>query len=162
MAAQLSSTGVSHHSLLPHLPLVHLSIVNISPCLGIAPQTLSSGSQLLHLLEYLRPCPEYIWHGRDCLILIPLRLPQTSWFPLSLNCLSSDSDNCPNVGIGPLLQFLHPPMAGSVLVTLQFFPLVPSSYQVLCGSIYSFLPVRNSCLLSAGALHALPCLKVYS
>ena len=43
-----------------------------------------------------------------------------------------------------------------------FFPLVPLSYQVLRGSIYSFPLVRSSCLLSAGVLHALLCLKVYS
>ena len=30
--------------------------------------------------------------GKDCLILIPFRLPQISCFPYSLNCFSSDSD----------------------------------------------------------------------
>ena len=45
---------------------------------------------------------------------------------------------------------------------LLFSPLVPSSYWVLHGSIYSFPLVRYSCLLSAGVLHALLCLKVYS
>ena len=43
------------------------------------------------------------------LILIPFRLPQISCFTLSLKCSSSDSDNCPNVGIRPLLQFLNLP-----------------------------------------------------
>ena len=38
-------------------------------------------------------------------ILIPFRPPQISCFTLSLKCFSSDSDNCPAVGIGPLLQF---------------------------------------------------------
>ena len=71
-------------------------------------------------------------------------------------------DNCPFVGIRPLLQFPHPLRAGPVLVTLLPFSLVPSSYQVLCGSIYSFPWVRYSCPLSAGVLHALPCLRVYS
>ena len=33
--------------------------------------------------------------GKDCLILIPFRLPQISCFTLSLKCFSSDSDNCP-------------------------------------------------------------------
>ena len=103
----------------------------------------------------------YGW-GKDCLILIPFRLPQTSCFTLSLKCFSSDSDNCPDVGIGPLLQFPHPLRAGPVLLTLLFFPLVPSSYWVLHGSIYSFPLVRYSCLLSAGVPHALLCLKVYS
>ena len=95
-----------------------------------------------------------------CLILIPFRLPQISCFILSLKCFSSDSDCCPDVGIGPLLQFPYPLKAGPVLVTLLFFPLVPSSYQVLRGSIYSFPLVRYSCLLTV-VLHALLCLKVY-
>ena len=53
-------------------------------------------------------------------------------------------------------------MASPVLVTLLFFPLVPPSYWVLRGSIYSFPLDRYSCLLSDGVLHALLCLKVYS
>ena len=101
--------------------------------------------------------------SKDCLILIPFRLPQISCFTLSLKCFSSDSDNCPIVGIGPLLQLPLPPRAGSVLLTLLFPPpLVPSSYRVLHDSIYSFPLVRYSCLLSTGILHALLCLKVYS
>ena len=81
---------------------------------------------------------------------------------LRLKCFSCDSDNCPNVGIGPLLQFPHPPRVGPALLTLPFSPLVSSSYQVLRGSMYSFPLVRYSCLHSAGVLHALPCLRVYS
>ena len=100
--------------------------------------------------------------GKDCPILIPFRLPEISCFTLSLYCFSSDSDNCPNVGIGPLLQFPHPLRVGTVLLTLLFSPLVPSSYWVLCSSIYSFLLVRYSCSFSAGVLHALLCLKVHS
>ena len=99
---------------------------------------------------------------KDCLILIPFRLPQISCFTLTLKCFFSDSDNCPNVVIGPLLQSPHPLRAGQVLLTLLFFPLVPSSYQVLCGCIYYFPLVRYSCLLAAGVGHALLCLKVYS
>ena len=63
--------------------------------------------------------------SKDCLSLISFRLPQISCFTLSLKCFSSDSDNCPDVGIGPLLQFPHPPRAGPVLLTLLFFPLDP-------------------------------------
>ena len=99
---------------------------------------------------------------KDCLMLIPFRLPQISCFTLSLKCFSSDSDNCPDVGIRPLLQFPHLPRAGPVLVTLLFLSRVPSSYWVLCGSIYYFPLVNNSCPFSAGVLHALLCLKVYS
>ena len=126
---------------------------------GVAPQSLNSSSQLLHLPGDLHLC--IYGCGKDCLILIPFKLPQISCFPLSLKCFSSDSDSCPDVGIRPLLQFPYPLRAHPVLLTLLFFPLVPSSYQVLHGSIYSFLLVRSSCPLSAGVLHALLCLKVY-
>ena len=96
--------------------------------------------------------------SKDCLILIPLKLPQISCFTLSLKCFSSDSGNFSDMGIRPLLQFPHQLRAGPVPLTLLFFPLVPSSYQVLHGSIYSFPLVRYSCPLSV----ALLCLKVYS
>ena len=69
---------------------------------------------------------------------------------------------CPDVGMGPPLQFPRPPRAGPVLPTLLFLPLVPSSYWVLCGPIYSFPLVRYACPLSAGVLYAVLCLKVYS
>ena len=64
--------------------------------------------------------------GKNCLIFIPFRLPQINCFTPSLKCFSSDSDNCPNVGIGPLLQLPHPLRAGPVLLTLLFF--LPSSF----------------------------------
>ena len=60
--------------------------------------------------------------GKDCLILIPFRLPQISCFTLSFKCFSSDSDNCPRVGIGPLIHFPHLQKAGPVLLTLLFSP----------------------------------------
>ena len=100
--------------------------------------------------------------SKVCLSLILFRLPQIGCFTLSLKCFSSDSDNCPDVGIRLLLQFPHPLKTGPVLLTLLFFPPVPLSYRVLSGSIYSFPLVKYSCPLSAGVLHALLCLKVYS
>ena len=99
--------------------------------------------------------------GKDCLILIPFRLPQISCFTLSLKCFSSDSDNCPDVRIRPLLQLPYQLRVGPVLLTLLFFPIVPSSYQAFHGSIYSFPLLRYSWQLSAGVLHALLCLKVF-
>ena len=62
-ATWLSSTGISHHSLPPHILLVCLSAVNSSPDPGIAPQSLNS--QLLCLLGDLRPCPGCVmlWQG---------------------------------------------------------------------------------------------------
>ena len=107
--------------------------------------------------------PALVMYGcsKDYLILVPFRLPQTSCFTPSLKCFSSDSDYCPNVGIRSLLQFPHPLRAGPVLLTHLFSPLVPSSYRVLRDSVYSFLLVRSSCLLSVGVLPTLLCLKVY-
>ena len=162
MAAQLSSIGISHHNLSPPLPLICLFTVNSSPHPGITPHSPNASSKPLHLPGDPPTCRGMYGCDKDCLILIPFRLSQISCFILSLKCLSSDSDNCPSVGIGPLLQFPHLPRAGPVLLTLLFFPLVPLSYRVLCGSIYSFPLVRYSCPLSAGVLHVLLCLKVYS
>ena len=122
----------------PSHPLIRLSTVNSSPHPGIAHQPLNSSSQPLHLPGTCIPVQGVRACGKDCLILIPFRLPQLSGFTLSLKCFSSDSDSCPDVGIGRLLQFPHPPRAGPVLLTLLFFPLVPSSYRVLRGSTYSF------------------------
>ena len=145
MAALLSSTGISHHSLLPHIPSIRLSEANSSPRPGVAPQSLNSNSHLLPLPEDQCSCPECVWLCKDCLILIPFRLPQISCFTLSLRCFSSDSDSCRTVGIRPLLQFPHLTRAGPVLLTVLFFPLVPSSYRLSHGSIYSF-PVVPSTL----------------
>ena len=66
------------------------------------------------------------------------------------------------MGIGPWLQFPHQLRAGPVLLTLLLFPLVPSPYQVLHGSICSFPLVGYSCPLSAGVPHGLLCLTVCS
>ena len=127
MAAWLSSTGISCHSLPPHLPLICLFTVNSSPHSGVAPQSLNSNPQSLSFQETCVPVWGMYDCGKDCLILIPFRPLQISCFTLSLRCFSSDSDNCPSVGIGPLLQFPYPPRGGSVLLTLLIFPLVPSS-----------------------------------
>ena len=154
MAAQLSSTGISHHNLLPHIPLICLSAVNSSHRPGMAPQPLNQ-------------LPDTAPSG------VCMAAAKAIWFSFHLGChrsavsvsalnVSSDSDSYPSVGLGPLLQFPHPLRAGPVLLTLLLFPLVPSSYWVLPGSIYSFLLVRYSSLFSAGVLHALQCLKVYS
>ena len=159
VAVQLSSTGISHNNLLPHIPSIHLPIVNSSLRPVIAPQSLNSSCRLLHRgsTSLSRVCMAAARTDSHS-----FRLPQINCFTLSLKCFSSDSDNCPDVGIGPLLHFPHPLRAGPGLLTLLFFPLVPLSYQVFCGSIFSFLLVRYSCPLSAGVLHVLLCLKVYS
>ena len=94
--------------------------------------------------------------GKDCLSLIPFRLPQIGCFTLSLKCFSSDSDSCrDDVGSGPLVQFPHPLRAGPVLLTLLFFPLVPcptefcvvlffSAGQGLLSALSSWCPACTS------------------
>ena len=93
-------------------------------------------------------------------MLIPFRLPQVSCFTFSLKCFSSDSDHCSDVGIGPLLQFPHPPRAGAVLLTLVF---LPSSFILLSFTWFYILFYAGQVLLSTLSwfLHALLCL-VYS
>ena len=136
MAALLSSTGISHHSLLSHIPSICLSMVNSSPHPGIAPQSLNSNSQPLRLPGSWVPVQGMHGCDRDCLILIPFRLPQISCFTLSLKCFSSDSENCPDVGIEPLLQFPYPLRADPVLLNTPVFPpkfLQPTEFcMVLC------------------------------
>ena len=112
--------------LLPHIPSICLSAVNSSPHLRTAPQSLNSGSQPLRLPGDLHLYPGMFHDTKDCLILIPLRLPQISCF-ISLKCFYSDSDNCPFLG-SDLFQFPRPLRTGPVLLTLLFFPLVPSPY----------------------------------
>ena len=92
--------------------------------------------------------------GKDCLILIPFRLRQIGSFTLSLKCFSSDSENCPALEIGPLLQFPHLLRAGPALLALLFFPLVPSSYWVLhCSIILFHWPVTPVCSQLVFCMH---------
>ena len=85
-------------------------------------QPLDSSSQLLCLLKDLHPYPVYIWLWQGLSDAHSIWLPQICCFTLSLKCFSSDSDSCPDMGIGPLLQFSHPLRAGPVLLTLLFSP----------------------------------------
>ena len=73
------------------------------------------------------------------------RLFFSFWSSIWLNCV---------MGIRPLFQYSSPPRAGPV------FLLVPSFYQALPGSTYSFPLVMYSSPLSAGVLHEHLCLKV--
>ena len=99
---------------------------------------------------------------------------RTVWFSFHLGCHRS-AVYLSALNVSPLTQtiapmwrsdpyfsFPHPLRTRPVLLTLLFFPLVPSFYQILPSSICSFPLVRYSCPLSAGVLHALLCLKVYS
>ena len=102
-----------------------------------------------------------------------MAVAKTVWFSFNLGCHRS-AVSLSALNVSPLTQKIFPmweldPCFNSPncrwqvqSYSLLFFTLVPSSYQVLHVSIYSFPLVRYSCPLSAGVLHALLCLKVYS
>ena len=122
MAAWLSSTGNSHHNPLLHFPSIHLSAVNSRPCTGIVPQSLTPSPSRCTFQETHVPAWRMYGCDKDCLILIPFRLPQISCFTFSLECFSSDSDSCLAVGIRPLRQFPQSQRVGPVLLILLFPP----------------------------------------
>ena len=64
--------------------------------------------------------------SKDCLILIPFRLPHISCFILSLKCFSSDSDNCPQCGDWSPASFPPPTKGRSNPTNTPIFP--PSSF----------------------------------
>ena len=104
-ATRLSSIGISFHNLLPHIPSIRLSIVNSSPHLGIAPQSLNSSSSCCAFQGIYVPVQGIYGCGQVCLILIRFKLPQISCFTLSLKCFSSDSDNALIWGLDPCFCF---------------------------------------------------------
>ena len=85
--------------------------------------------------------------SKDCLILIPLRLPQISSFSLSLKCFSSDSDNCPNVGIRPPDSVPPPTEGRSSPTNTPVFP--PSSFILPSFGWFSVVFSTGQVLLSA-------------
>ena len=152
MAAWLSSAGISHHSLLPHIPSLHLSAVNRSPHPRFAPQSLKLTRWHVSLLGLCMAAVRTVWFSFHLgFHRSPVSLSALNGSPMTI-ALMWGSDHC----------FSSPTCrAGLVLLALLFLLLIPSSYRVLCGSKYSFPLVRFSCLLSAGVLHTLLCLKVY-
>ena len=167
VAAWLSSTGISHQNVHPHVPLVHLLVINRSPCPEIALQSLHSSSQLLNLL------------GDLCLLLgVCMAVTRIIWFSFHLDCHRSAASLLVS-NVSPLSQTIAPMWGldpcfsssthwGQGVVSRQsykpscFFPLVPASYQGIHGAIYSFQLVRHSCPHSDGVLQAGLCLKVYT
>ena len=128
MAAWLSSTGISHHNPLPTFPQSIFLQSTAALALGLlhSPQTPAPN----HCAFQGTCVPVQGMYGcsKDHLILIPFRLSLISCFTLSLKCFFSDSDNCPDVGIRPGLQFPHQSREGPILLTFLFLPLVPLSY----------------------------------
>ena len=96
-------------------------------------------------------------YGKDCLILIPFRLPEISCFTLSLKCFFSDSDNFPNVGIGPLFQFPHLLRAGPVLLTLL---LPPPSFFILPSFAWFYIFFSTGQVLLSALSWCSACMSV--
>ena len=149
------------------------------------PQSPPSQPLNLSLCSQQQPSP---W---DCSTIPKLQLPATApsrestslsgvcmaaartvWFSFHLGCHRT-TISLSALNVSPLTQTVAPMWGldpcfissthwGQVQsYSYSCFSLVPSSYQVLHGSIYSF-PLVWHYLLSAGVLHALLCLKLYS
>ena len=158
MAAWLSSTGISHHSLLPHITSTHRSTVKSRCCPGIAPQSLNSSSQPLHS-SFPTPgrgdqcsCPGYVWLQQGLSDSHSLQgateqlfHSQPLVFLLWLGQLPLYGEQTP--------ASVPPPTEGRSSPT-NTPVLFPRSYWVLRWSIYSFPLVRFSSPLSADVLHA--------
>ena len=160
MAAWFSSTGISHHSFLPHIPSIHLSAVSSSPHPGITPQSLNSGSWPLPIPGHPCSCLAYVWLQQGQSDSHSIYCHRSAVSLLALNVSSLTQIIAPLWGQTP--ASVPPPAEGNISPTnTPVLPLVPLSYRVLHGSIYSFPLVKYSCLFSAGVLHALLCLKVF-
>ena len=147
MAAWLSSAGISHLDLLPHIPSISLSTVSSSPHPGIAPQSLNSPPSCCPFQETCIPAQSMYGCGKDCLILIPFRLPQISYFTLSLKCFSSDSDSCPRCGDQTPASVPPPTKGRSSPTNTPVFP--PSSFVLPSFAwVYIFFSI-GQVLLSA-------------
>ena len=128
MAAWLSSTGISHHNLLPHIPSICLSAVNSNPhpgCSTIPKLQLpaavpSRGRASLSMLMYGR--------GKDCLISFHLGCHRSPASLSALNVSPLTQTSTLMWRSDPCFSSPLPLRAGPVLLTLLFFPLVPSSY----------------------------------
>ena len=88
LAALLSSKGIPHRNLLPHVPSSRFPKINSRPHPGITLQSLYSSSQPPRVPEDLHPCPGYVglWQGlsvwfpfhSDCYMDQPLHFPTAS------------------------------------------------------------------------------------
>jgi len=95
VAARLSSIGISHHHLLPHIPSIRLSIVNSSPSLGVAPQSLNSSSQGCAFQGICVP----VWGMYGC--------SKAVWFSFHLGCHRS-AVSLSALNVSPLTQTVAP------------------------------------------------------
>ena len=150
-----------HRHLLPQSPPSH----PLDPSLRSQTAALALG--LLHNPQ--TPAPSLCTSkGPTSVSGVCMDVARTVWFSFHLGCHRS-AVSLLDLNVSPLTQTIAPmwgsdplPRAGPVLLTLLFFPLVPSFYQIFRGSIYSFPLIRYSSMRSAGIVHAVLCLMVYS
>ena len=141
--ASMAAWLFSNRHFLPHSPPSYLLRLfpcgqqQISPCdcsripMLQLPTTVPSRD--------LCPCLGYIWLWQGLsVILIPFMLSLISCFTLSLKCFSPDTNNCPDVGIGPLLQFPHLLRAGPVYLLCRFSLLFlhPTEFCVVLYNLF--------------------------
>ena len=87
MAAWFSSKGIPQRSLLPHVPLGHLSAGNSRLRPGVALQSIYSSSQPLCIPGALCSCPEYagLHQGQPVWFSILTVIDQLLYFPAASN-----------------------------------------------------------------------------
>ena len=127
----------------------HLSEVKSSPHPGITLQSLHSSSQPSHVLVDLRSCLGYVGSRPGLSVWVSIYSDchiSAASLSNSFECFPSVPTDCPKCGdltaasASPPTRCTSDPAHSALL-----FSFLPSSYWVLCGSIYSFLVVRDSC-----------------
>ena len=117
---------------------------------SISPQStasLNSSCSCCPFQETRVPAQHMYGCSKDCLILIPFRLPQISYFTLSLKCFSSDSDSCPRCGDQTPASVPPPTKGRSSPTNTPVFP--PSSFVLPSFAwVYIFFSI-GQVLLSA-------------
>ena len=133
MAALLSCKGISYHDLLLHIASYCLPTVNSRPCPGIGLQSLWSSSQPPSMPGHLCPCPGYVELQQALSVWLLFHSAchrSASALSHSFKRSSTVPNNFPFSSLTPWVEVcsVHSPL----------FPLLPSSYWVLCGSMQPF------------------------
>lgn len=152
MASKLCFKSIPCGHIFSPVSSCHLSEVKSSPHPGIALQSLHSSSQPSHVLVDLRSCLGYVGSRPRLSVWVSLYSDchiSAASLSSSFECFPSVPTDCPKCG--DLTAASASPPAGCMsdpahsALSALLFSFLPSSYSVLCGSIYSFLVVRDSC-----------------
>ena len=160
MTAWLSSKGIPHHDLLPHISSGHLPAVNSRPPPGIAFPSLCASSQLLHIPGDLGPCPGYIGLQQGLSVCFSLHSDchrAAAVLSNSLECFSAVPNSNPDMGSDPCFGFSAAQgQVQSCSPSLLFFPsslVLPSFawiYIFLSGG-QGLLPALSWCSARSSA-----------